>query len=191
VKLSDALGGLGRPVAYYPELARFFGSVDAAILFAQLFYWRDRASHDYQYHTGAKIEAETGLSIREQRKARTLLVNAGVLYVKRAPLQHETHYKIIEDSLDDAWSDWARAGKPDNLKLSRGKRSLERDASGRFRGKHVRSAASPTSAVRRSGEPRHDTPEGRTTDVHPIDFPKTTPGDVTPEKGYEEKAISS
>jgi hypothetical protein len=43
VKLSDALGGLGRPVAYYPELARFFGSVDAAILFAQLFYWRDRA----------------------------------------------------------------------------------------------------------------------------------------------------
>lgn len=67
MKLSEALTGLGRPVAYFPELARFFGSISAAILFGQLFYWTDKAMHDFTFKKSAELEEETGLSSREQQ----------------------------------------------------------------------------------------------------------------------------
>ncbi len=42
MKIAEALSGLGRPVIYYPSLARFLGSIPAALFLAQLVYWEDK-----------------------------------------------------------------------------------------------------------------------------------------------------
>ncbi|WP_213306033.1 hypothetical protein [Paraburkholderia sacchari] len=80
MRLSDFLDNVGRPVAYYPRLAAPCGSVNAAILFCQLYYWSKHATHELGVHkTGAEIEDETGLGRFEQETARKLLRQRGVL----------------------------------------------------------------------------------------------------------------
>lgn len=132
MKLTESLDGLGPPVAYYPELARFFGSVPAAILFQQLWYWRDKAKHDYQFHTAEKIEQETGLNPREQRRARAVLTEAGAIKTTYARLQHEMRFWILSAELNAAWAEWADAGKPDRLKLSTKAGKQPRKSNGKF-----------------------------------------------------------
>ena len=61
MKISDALRGLGRPVAYYPSLARCLGSIQAAIFLCQLLYWEDKKQNAYIYKTSEELEEETGL----------------------------------------------------------------------------------------------------------------------------------
>ena len=65
MKLTDALVGLGRPVAYYPGLARCLGSIPAALFVAQLCYWRDKQIHSYLYKTATDFEKELALSAKQ------------------------------------------------------------------------------------------------------------------------------
>jgi hypothetical protein len=147
VKLSASLQELGRPISYYPELARFFGSIGAAILFQQLFYWKDKAMHEYIFKRRQELEEETGLSPREQRKAQAVLVAAKILTVKNARLQHELHFSIDEVTLDAQWSKWLQAGRPNRLKLTRRPVS-PRGEHGRF---ESRAAGVPKTVQRSSG----------------------------------------
>ena len=39
MKPSDLVRDFGNPVAYYPGLVKHLGSVNAVVLFCQLFYW--------------------------------------------------------------------------------------------------------------------------------------------------------
>jgi phage antirepressor YoqD-like protein len=82
----------GHPVAYYPRLARFFGSVNVAILFAQLHYWSQRGESDLGTHKSSEqFTEETGLSYREQVTARKQLREAGFLI--------ETHRRLSTVSI--------------------------------------------------------------------------------------------
>lgn len=101
MKLSESLQGIGRPVAYFPSLARAFKSVNAAIFFAQIFYWMPRAQDKRGvYKTAEEIEEETGLSVQEQRTARKKLRDAGVLVETHDRLNHRMFYRIDVDALD-------------------------------------------------------------------------------------------
>ena len=44
--LSACLSGIGRAIAYYPKIAKFLGSVNASVLFSQLFYWQERTDNE-------------------------------------------------------------------------------------------------------------------------------------------------
>jgi len=44
MRLSEVLDGVGRPIAYFPKLAKFLGGVKVYILFCQLFYWSQRTN---------------------------------------------------------------------------------------------------------------------------------------------------
>jgi len=104
MKLSEALHGLGRPVAYYPSLARWLGSVSTAVFLCQLLYWWPRrGDHSYIYKQSAQLEEETGLSYKAQKTARARLKTMGILKDKNARLQHEVHFWIDEAVLDRAW----------------------------------------------------------------------------------------
>jgi hypothetical protein len=180
VKLGEALDDLGRPVAYFPELARFFGSVTAAILFGQLWYWRDRAAHSFTFKKSAELESETGLSAREQRKARAVLVAGGILAVEHARLQHELHFTIDEAALDAQWQEWQRAGKPNRLRLTRRPVSpnLTRGERGRF---ERRDAVVPT-AVRRSSGSTATRSSGAPSDgLRSHRLPQRVPPESTPD----------
>jgi hypothetical protein len=98
---SEHLLDFGRPVAFYPGLVKHFGSVNAVLFFCQIFYWRDRASSELGvYKSVEDIEAETGLTYREQVTARKLLVERGVLIETPKRLEHRIYFRIDEDRLD-------------------------------------------------------------------------------------------
>jgi hypothetical protein len=86
---------LERPIAFYPQLARVLGSIEAALFWQQCYYWRDKTkrSDGFFYKTIKEFEQETTLSPHWQRKVRKQLISLGVLEEKKikangAPTMH-------------------------------------------------------------------------------------------------------
>ena len=101
MRVSDVLRDIGRPVAYYPGLAKPLGGVKAAVLFCQIFYWHSRAMHELGVHkTADELAEETGLSYEEQRAARKALKQKGVLIETEKRLEHKIYFRIDEDALE-------------------------------------------------------------------------------------------
>ncbi|RQQ54284.1 hypothetical protein [Burkholderia stagnalis] len=99
---SDYLLDLGHPVAYYPGLVKHLGSVNAVLFFSQIFYWQDKAASELGvYKTVEEIEAETGMTYREQATARKQLVERGVLVETNKRLEHRVYYRIDLDRLNE------------------------------------------------------------------------------------------
>ena len=99
---------MGKPIAYYPKLAKPLGGVNSAILFSQLFYWQDKATSELGvYKTRDELEDETGLSHNEQRTAVKKLCEKGVLIVTEKRLEHKTFYKIDNEKVNQVLSDFA------------------------------------------------------------------------------------
>lgn len=110
MKFSQHLRQLGQPIAYYPQLAKPFGGVTAAVLFCQLFYWQDKTDNPLGvYKTQEDIENETGLSRREQETARKKLREIGVLIETHKRLEHRIYFKIDLDKLDELFDTLANA----------------------------------------------------------------------------------
>lgn len=92
----------GRPLAYYPGLVKYMGSVNAVVFFGQIFYWQDKAtSEDGAYKTAEEIEQETGLTYREQATARSHLKARKLLVETCKRLEHKIFYKIDLGVLDE------------------------------------------------------------------------------------------
>lgn len=99
---SESLKVAGRPIAYYPKLAKPLGSVNAAILFGHFFYWHDKTENSLGvYRTAEEIEDETGLSVQEQRTARDKLKKRGVLIETEKRIEHRIYYKLDLNAFDD------------------------------------------------------------------------------------------
>lgn len=99
---TDYLLDLGHPVAYYPGLVKHLGSVNAVLFFSQIFYWHDKAASELGvYKTVEEIEAETGMTYREQATARKQLVERGVLVETNKRLEHRVYYRIDLDRLNE------------------------------------------------------------------------------------------
>ncbi|MCO8250277.1 hypothetical protein [Comamonas thiooxydans] len=110
MSLSASLTNVGHPVAYYPRLARFFGSVNVAILFAQLHYWSQRGESDLGTHKSSEqFTEETGLSYREQVTARKQLREAGFLVETHRRLEHRVYYRLNLEAVDAAFDAWTEA----------------------------------------------------------------------------------
>ena len=100
---------IGKPIAYYPKLAKPLGGISSAILFSQLFYWQDKATSDLGvYKTRDELEDETGLSHNEQRTAIKKLCERGVLIVTEKRLQHKTYYKINNEKVNKVLRNFAK-----------------------------------------------------------------------------------
>lgn len=115
MSLSVSLANVGHPVAYYPRLARFFGSVNVAILFAQLHYWGQRGESDLgTYKTSEEFTKETGLSYREQATARKSLRDSGYLVETARRLEHRVYFKLDLEAVDAAFEAWTKAQSPND-----------------------------------------------------------------------------
>jgi len=85
-----------RVVAYRPRLATMLGDVKAALLLSQLVYQafqQEDSSADFSV-LASDLEEQTGLSIKEQRSARTLLVKKQVLACERRGTPYRYFYRI-------------------------------------------------------------------------------------------------
>jgi hypothetical protein len=102
MKPSEMLLSWGKPIAYYPGLAKKVGGVKAAILFCQLFFWtgKEKAKDGWVYKSQEELETETGLSPKEQRTAREALTNCGILEERNQRTEHRIYYRIILELLD-------------------------------------------------------------------------------------------
>lgn len=101
MRVSDVLRDIGRPVAYYPGLARHLGGVKATVFFCQIFYWQSRATSELGVHkTADELRDETGLTYEEQRAARRALKKSGVLIETEKRLEHKIYYQIDGDALE-------------------------------------------------------------------------------------------
>ena len=92
---SESLRIAGKPVAYFPQLVKPLGSVNASILFGHFFYWNDKGCSELGiYRTAEEIEEETGLSVQEQRTARAKLRKCGVLIETEKRIELRIYYKL-------------------------------------------------------------------------------------------------
>jgi hypothetical protein len=105
MKLSEALEGLGLPIAYYPGLARLLGGVKACVLFCQLFYWSERTGQKWGevWKSLKELVKETGMTMAEVRAARDVLADRGVLVSRYARLEHQLYFTINRERLDALW----------------------------------------------------------------------------------------
>lgn len=101
MKVSEVLQTIGRPIAYYPGLAKPLGGVKAVVLFCQIFYWQDKATSALGvYKNIDELIDETGLTYDEVRAARRSLKACGVLVETEKRLEHKTYYRIDEEALE-------------------------------------------------------------------------------------------
>ena len=102
MKPSELLSIIGKPIAYYPQLAKPLGGVNASLLFGHFFYWNDKGRSELGvYRTADEIEVETGLSRDEQRTARRKLRERGVLIETEKRIEHRIYYKLDLDRFDE------------------------------------------------------------------------------------------
>lgn len=102
MKGSDVIFNLGRPMAYYPGLVKPLGSVNAVVMFCQLFYWTGKETSEHGiYKSVEELEQETGMTYREQVTARKHLASCGVLIETHKRLEHRIYYRIDLDVLNE------------------------------------------------------------------------------------------
>ena len=103
MRFTDFLVDIGRPVAYYPEIAIRLGNVKAAIFLCQFLYWHDKGQSGWTYKTIEEITQETGLSKKEQMSARKLLRELNLMDEDNKRLEHRVYYRVNLDQLNDWW----------------------------------------------------------------------------------------
>lgn len=91
----QALRELGRPIAYYPGLARLIG-VEEAIFFLQLLYWSERTQNGdgWVFKSSSEWELELAISYKQQLRVRHRLKEIGVLQEREEKLKHRVYFKI-------------------------------------------------------------------------------------------------
>ncbi len=94
--ISASLKAVGSPVAYYPSISKALGSVKACIFLCQFLYWegKQEIKDGWIYKTQDEIYNETGLSAEEQRSARKLLKELGILEEEKRGIPAKNCYRI-------------------------------------------------------------------------------------------------
>lgn len=122
MKLQEFLFQLGQPVAYYPKLAKFLGSVKAAVFLCQLGYWEGKQKdQDGIYKTMEEFKAETGLSRREQDTARKTLRDLDFLEETKKGMPARIFYFINWKKINKEWREWIKNEAQQESKIARHK----------------------------------------------------------------------
>lgn len=98
--------GLGRPVSYFPSLARLVG-VKECVFICQFLYWidkTDKTAAGWVYKTQDEITEETGMSRAEQETVRRNLKRTGIVEERHARLLHRMYYRVNLDKLSEVWT---------------------------------------------------------------------------------------
>ncbi|MHA3079668.1 hypothetical protein [Acinetobacter sp. ANC 5502] len=99
----STLKGLGRAIAYFPQLGIHLGNPLAGIFLSQLVYWHDKTDCDLGvYKTSEEWQKETGLTYSHQKTARKLLKDLDILTETEKRLEHKLYFKLNIEAFD-AW----------------------------------------------------------------------------------------
>lgn len=93
---------IGQAVAYYPNLTKKLGNVNASILLSQFIYWHDKTEHPLGvYKTQDEIKAETGLSRKEQETGRKVLRELGLITETYRRTEHKLYFLFHPEAFDE------------------------------------------------------------------------------------------
>ena len=88
-----------RVIAFRPELARYIGSIEGAILYQQLCHWQQYAkrSDGFIYKSAKELSEETTIGSRSIHRIRERLVELGLIEVKKEMANKSAtyHYRIL------------------------------------------------------------------------------------------------
>ena len=88
------IGVFAPKVAFYPALGRVLG-VKATVLLCCVLHWQELTEHEFGAEkSAADIEREIGLTYEEQRTARRVLREAGLLIETERRLEHKMYYRV-------------------------------------------------------------------------------------------------
>lgn len=103
MSLTAFLKDIGRPVSYYPSLARLIG-VKECVFVCQLAYWQAKyPDREEFYKSGKELEEELGMSPDEQLTVRKSLVRKGIISERHARLEHRVYLTLNAERLDEIW----------------------------------------------------------------------------------------
>lgn len=105
MRLTDYIIDLGRVVAYYPRLNRVTNSTNATLLLCQLLYWTDKTNDGWIWKDSNDIEEEIGLTKYEQKTAREILVESGLIEEEYKRLEHKIRFRVNQDELNTQWEE--------------------------------------------------------------------------------------
>lgn len=93
---SEAIKAVGRPITFYPSLAKALGSVKVGVFISNFLFWegRQKDSDGWIYKMQSEIFEETGLSRNEQETARKVLRDLGILFEKKEGIPQKLHYRF-------------------------------------------------------------------------------------------------
>ena len=92
-----------RTIAYNPDLAKLLNSVKAGLLLGHLLFWWGKGRNpNYIYKTLAEMEAELGLSDKEQNAAVKKCVVAGFLKTFKKGIPAKRHFIVYPDAITTA-----------------------------------------------------------------------------------------
>lgn len=125
MKLSDFLFNIGRPVAFYPGLAKALGSIKQAVFVCQMAYWKDKGSDPdgWIYKTAEDIETETALTYKEQTTVRAALVEKKALQERYARTEHQMYFRVDWDRVNALWDEHLTKGHMPNGKMAPSQKS--------------------------------------------------------------------
>ena len=93
---------IGQAVAYYPNLTKKLGNVNASILLSQFIYWHNKTEHQLGvYKTQSEIQAETGLSRKEQETGRKVLRELGLITETYKRTEHKLYFLFHPEAFDE------------------------------------------------------------------------------------------
>jgi hypothetical protein len=108
MKLSEALRGVGRPVAYFPRICQALSGLTRGVLLCQLWYLQDTVYGGNEFFRSLpELLDETGMSEWELRQAREDLTRRGILRERYARLEHRLYFYIDPEQLDAFWESLA------------------------------------------------------------------------------------
>ncbi|GIW59457.1 MAG: hypothetical protein KatS3mg087_0523 [Patescibacteria group bacterium] len=111
MKITDLFQGIGNPIAFYPDLVPLTGSHQSSILLCQLCYWSGKQNNPegWIYKTQEEWEIETDLSPKEQRTARRMLCDRGLIEERFVGMPRRLEYRIDTQKINFLWDWWTDA----------------------------------------------------------------------------------
>ena len=103
---SGIIRSLGRPISFYPGLAKKVG-ISEAIFLGQLIYWTPKGRNEdgWIYKSAEEIETETSIPYRTQVRLRERLKAMNLIEESYAREEHNLYFRIKEETLDALVSD--------------------------------------------------------------------------------------
>ena len=149
----STLKGLGRAIAYFPQLGIYLGNPLAGIFLSQLVYWHDKTDCELGvYKTSEEWQKETGLTYSHQKTARKLLKDLGILSETEKRLEHKLYFKLNIEAFD-AWfekcinSDQSRESETENSRTRNPTFGSEQEQYSGTKESFIRGEAESTSVI--------------------------------------------